>query len=75
MKMMIAAACFTLVGVMAAGAEEDRLCVGPACVEHHHHHDRDHWREGHAEHCKSITIHEDGVTKHIRKCGGERMWR
>jgi hypothetical protein len=70
----IAAVCLLTSVPSIAGAEDSEVCVGPACVRHH---DRDHWRhhEGFARErgCREVTIHEDGVTKHIRKC--ERFWR
>ena len=77
MKIMIPA--LTAVCLIAglpsvASAEETDFCVGPACVGHH---DRDHWRhhDGFARDrgCKDITIHEDGMTKHIHKCS--HFWR
>jgi hypothetical protein len=70
----LAALCMLASIPSVASAESDEFCVGPACVRHH---DRDHWREreGFARDrgCREVTIHEDGVTKHIRQC--ERFWR
>jgi len=60
-----------LLGVLpgAASAEEDELCIGPACLRHHEHHDEV-VRDG--PECREVTIHEhrDGedVSKHIRRC-------
>jgi hypothetical protein len=76
MKMLSAAAlgCFVLIGATPVIAEE--LCVGPACIEHHRDRDQDiRVERREREHCKDITVREDGETRHIRKCSEERLWR
>ena len=75
MKLLSIAAlgCFAMLGIAPTSAAEE-LCVGPACIEHHGDRDRE-IRSERREHCKEITVREDGETKHIQKCSDERMWR